>query len=37
VVTVTWSDGERIYISPAVLRGGLTEETFIQILESIPE
>ena len=35
-VTVSWADDTRGYVASAALTGGLTEEAFLQILESIP-
>jgi len=37
VIVVTWSDGERRYSASAELRGGLSEELLLEILDSIPE
>ena len=35
-VTVSWADDARGYVASAALTGGLTEEAFLQVLESIP-
>ncbi len=37
VVSVSWTVGKRSYVGFAQLTGGLTEQQFLDILESIPE